>query len=362
MKRFIDIHVPISSCNLRCHYCYVTQMKKNNSEKVEFKYSPKQVREALSIKRLGGVCLFNLCGLGETLLPGVIIEYVRELLEEGHYVMIVTNGILTKRFEELASLDKELRKRLFFKFSFHFLELKRLHLFDTYFKNVRMMKDAGCSYTIEMTPSDELEPYIDEIKKILIENVGALCHVTIPRKESDKTIPLLSKHNIEDFYKIWSTFDSELLDFKKEIWGVKRKEFCHAGEWSGLLNLGTGIWTPCYCIRGQKKNIFENVEKNIEFYPVGTKCKMPHCYNGHSFLTLGNIPEIDSYHFNQVRDRVNNNGEHWLSDETNQFYNERLESQNKTKYTVKEKLIHKKYKYKTILKNVYYKLIRDEDY
>lgn len=360
MKRFIDLHVPITACNFKCHYCYVTQMNKNNTEKVKFKYSPEQVRKALSVKRLGGICLFNVCGLGETLIPEQVLEYIKVLLEEGHHLMIVTNGTLSQRFEAIEKFDTNLKRRLFFKFSFHYLELKRLNLMETFFENVNKMKKSGCSFTIEITPNDELEQYIDEIKEVLLENVGAMCHVTIPRKESDKDIPLLSKHNVDKFYEIWSTFDSELLNFKKEIWGVKRKEFCHAGEWTGLLDLGSGIWTPCYCIRGQKKNIFENPDKPIEFYPVGKKCKMPHCYNGHSFLTMGNIPEINSYHFNQLRDRVDNNGEHWLTDEVNEFYNTRLEDENKTTYTLKEKINFSKYKYKTLSKNVIFKILKKD--
>lgn len=357
MKRYIDIHVPITACNLKCHYCYVTQMKKNNTEKVEFKYSPEHVRKALSVERLGGICLFNVCGLGETLIPPQVIDYVEEFLKEGHYVMIVTNGILTERFKRLETIDENLRKRLSFKFSFHYLELKRINKMDVFFENVKRMKNAGCSFTIEITPNDELEEYIPEIKEILLKEMGALCHVSIPRKEDDKGIPLLSKHTLEEFCEIWSTFESDLFNFKKELWGVKRKEFCHAGEWSGLLNLGTGIWTPCYYIKAQKKNIFENIDKPIEFYPVGKCCNMPHCYNGHSYLSMGDIPEINSYHYNQIRDRVDKNGNHWLNEETNNFYNTRLEDENKTTYTIGEKLTFKKYKYKTILKNVVGKVL-----
>lgn len=357
MKRFIDIHVPITTCNFRCHYCYVTQMKKNNTEKVAFTYSPSQVRKALSQKRLGGVCLFNVCGLGETLIPEKIIDYVEELLKEGHYVMIVTNGSLTKRFEEICKMQPELLTRLFFKFSLHYFELKNRGLFNTFANNVHMVKAAGCSYTIEITPNDELEPYIDDIKHYCLKEFGALCHVSIPRKENDNTIPLLSTHSLDDFCTIWGTFDSNLMKFKREIWGVKRKEFCHAGEWSGLLNLGTGEWTPCYGIRGQKRNIFENPDKPFDFCPVGKHCKLPHCYNGHSFLTMGNIPEINSYHYGDVRDRECPDGSHWLSESVYDYFNSRLEDENKDEYTLKEKIKFEEIKTTTFTKNVINKIV-----
>lgn len=351
MKRFIDIHVPITSCNLNCHYCYVRQMCKNNTEKIQFDYSPEYVAKALSKERLGGASLLNVCGLGETLLPKEILDYIQELLKE-HYLMIVTNGTITKRFEEISKWDFDLLKRLFFKFSFHYLELKKTNQMDIFFSNVKKMKASGCSFTVEITPNDELEPYIDEIKEICMKELGALCHVTIPRKENDDIIPLLSNHSFEEFCDIWSTFDSELFDFKKSIWSIKRNEFCHAGEWSGLLNLGTGIWTPCYNIRGQKHNIFSDISKPIPFHPVGKGCKMPHCYNGHSFLSLGNIPEIDTYRFNQLRDRTDIDGNHWLKPETNDFYHQRLNDGIDMDYTFKDKMNRKIYKSTIFVDNI----------
>lgn len=352
MKRFIDIHVPITNCNFKCNYCYVTQMCKNNTEKVAFLYPVETVRKALSVKRLGGVCLFNVCGLGETLIPRKVISYVKALLEEGHYVMIVTNGTLTSRFDEISSMDSDLLKRLFFKFSFHYMELVRLNLLETYIKNVKLMKEHGCSFTIEITPCDELEPYIDKIKEICLKEFGAYPHVTIPRKENDDIIPLLSRHSFEEFCDIWGSFESDLFEFKKQIWGQTRKEFCHAGEWSGLLNLGTGVWTPCYNIRAQKRNIFANPDEPFVFYPVGKHCKMPHCYNGHSFLSMGCIPELNTYHYNQLRNRQCKDGTHWLSDEVDSFYAGRLEKENSVEYSLQDKFVFAAKKYSTIVRNV----------
>lgn len=358
MKRYIDIHVPVTACNFECHYCYVTQMKKNNTEKIIFNYSPEHVRKALSKERMGGVCLFNICGLGETLIPEKVIDYVEVLLKEGHYVMIVTNGSLTKRFEKIKTLDQELLKRLSFKFSLHYFEMKKKNLFDTFANNVHMMRDAGCSYTIEITPNDELEPHIEEIKNYCLKEFGAICHVSIPRKENDDIIPLLSSHTLDEFCEIWGTFDSNLMEFKKELWGIKRKEFCHAGEWSGLLNLGTGEWTPCYGIRGQKRNMFDNIDKPFVFCPVGKKCKLPHCYNGHSYLSMGDIPEINSYHYSDIRDRECMDGSHWLTPEVNEFFNTRLEDENSTDYSILQKIKFSEIKSTTFVKNVIKKIFK----
>lgn len=61
MKKFIDCYIPTETCNLRCHYCYITQQRKFENKVVSFTHDPQVIRKALSIKRLGGPCLINLC-------------------------------------------------------------------------------------------------------------------------------------------------------------------------------------------------------------------------------------------------------------------------------------------------------------
>ena len=102
MKRFIDVWVPVTTCTLRCHYCYITHHRLFDSKLPKFKYSPETFRKGLSKERLGGVCMFNLCGGGETLLPPEMPKYIRALLEEGHYVMVVTNATVDKAFNEMS--------------------------------------------------------------------------------------------------------------------------------------------------------------------------------------------------------------------------------------------------------------------
>lgn len=328
MKRFIDIHIPVTTCNLKCHYCYVTQEGVRNSEATPFNYSSEHIGKALSQERLGGICHFNMCGLGETLIPQETVDITYEILKQGHYIMIVTNGLLTNRLQQFTKFPDELKRRLGFKFSFHYLELQSRGLFDTFFQNVQLIKDNRMSFSIELTPSDELEPYIDDVKKTCMEHVGAYCHVTIPRDVNKKGIELLSRHNIEDFQNIWKTFNSELFDFKKSTWGVKRCEYCYAGAWSGLLNIGNGMLTACYG-SNLVQNIFEDISKPIHFVAVGKNCKLPHCYNSHSLLALGDIPEIKGYSYAQERNRINlNDNTDWLLPQMKEFLAHRLENCN----------------------------------
>ena len=200
IKKFIDCYIPVCNCNLKCNYCYISTWESfkqiENSKKIEF--SPELIRKALSKKRWGGSLMLNFCAAGETLLCNELIPIVEQLLEEGHYCMIVTNGTITPKFKKLTELPQESRNKLFIKFSYHYLELKRLNLLDVFFENVNRMKDAGISYTVEVTPSDEYIPYIEEIKQTCLERVGALPHITVCRIENGD-VPLMSKLEKEEF-------------------------------------------------------------------------------------------------------------------------------------------------------------------
>ena len=138
IKRFIDCGIGSFSCNFRCHYCYVPPPPPPNPRPPPCgvphnKKTKKMVRKKLTKERLGGPCMFNICASGETLIPDYVVDYTKAILSEGHYVMIVTNGTLRKRFQEFATFPNEYLKRLFFKISFHYLELKKRNMLDSYF-------------------------------------------------------------------------------------------------------------------------------------------------------------------------------------------------------------------------------------
>lgn len=195
LKRFIDLKVDTETCNLRCEYCYVAQNRKFNSNLFKLNFGEDDLRMAFSKKRLGGTCLINFCAGGETLLSDDIMKVIKILLECGHYLMIVTNGTIYKRFLEFSNYDIEYRNRLFIKFSFHYLELKKLNMLDAFFKNVRLMKESQISYTIELGAFDKYVDYINEINDICIKNVGAKPHITPLRDERKDDFSLLTDYN-----------------------------------------------------------------------------------------------------------------------------------------------------------------------
>lgn len=335
LKRYIECYIPTETCNLRCHYCYITQQRKFNNKLASFPQTPEMIRSALSAERLGGKCLFNLCAGGETLLAEEILDIIRALLEEGHYVMVVTNGTLTKRFDEITLFPSQLQQKLIFKFSFHYLELKRLNLLDQFFENIEKVRNSGCSFTVEITPSDELIPAIEDIKAICLEKLGTLCHITIARDDRTSGINVLSDYSFEEYQSIWRVFNSALFNFKTTIFYKKRQEFCYAGDWSLYVNLSTGAVRQCYCGR-ELDNIYDNVTKPLNFNAIGYKCTLPHCYNGHAFLTLGNIPELVTPTYAEMRNRIDNSGRNWLQSEMYAFLSQKL-ADNNSQYSSKKK-------------------------
>lgn len=327
LKRFINVHVSLSNCTLRCHYCYVTIHQTFGHPIPKMEYSPEFVRKALSIERLGGCCHLNFCADGETLLLPHLVDYVEQLLEEGHYVTIVSNCTLSKHIDELILLKPELRKHLFVKASYHFLELKRIGLLDTFFDNVYRLHDAGISLVVEITPNDELIPFADEAVELCRQKMGAAPHFTVARDEHYDHLPILTSMTREEYRRFWGKYDSIMFDYKESIFGRAIKKFCYAGDWFVDLDLYNGDMFKCYG-RFYIQNIYDNVEDPICFKAIGKHCPYSHCYNGHALLTQGVVPGEKSPTYAATRDRAMDNGEHWLYPEVMSFFSQRLYDNN----------------------------------
>lgn len=334
IKRLILLHVPSATCNLKCKYCYITIQNRWASKLPKFDHTAPEIGKALSKERLGGVCFINMCASGETLLSREMIDIIKVILEQGHYIEVVTNGTVSKRFDEIVQLPADILKRLIFKFSFHYFELKRLGLFNAFFSNIRKIKESGCSFTVEMTPIDELESHIDDIKDICLKELGALCHVTIARNDLEKDITVLSNHSLDEYVNIWLQFRSKMLDFKKTIFQERRREFCYAGDWSAYINLGTGNITKCYAPMSIG-NIFD-MSNPIKFEAIG-KCPIAHCYNGHAHLTFGLIPSLKTPTYADIRNRVCLDGTEWVNPKMKQFMQGKLK-ENNDEYSITKKV------------------------
>lgn len=328
IKRLIAINVPIKNCNLSCEYCYITALKQTEKGAAKFNYSPEHVGKCLSKERLGGTCIINLTGGGETLIPKEMPEYIFQLLLQGHYLEVVTNGTLSQRFKTIGDFPEELLERLEFKFSFHYKELIRKGLIDTFFTNVKLMKDKGCSFTIELMPYDALIDDIPDIIEICKKELGAVCQITVARNDLTKGKKILTDLSYSEYEKTWKIFDSTMFDFKWKIFRKKINNFCYAGAWSMYVDLGTGAAKPCYS-QMSNQNIFENPDKDILFEPVGKHCRQPYCYNGHAFLSLGVVPELKTPTYADIRNRLSEDGSEWLKPKVKKAFSSKLVDANK---------------------------------
>jgi len=325
IKRFIECTVPITECNLNCSYCYVTQQKRRNRKLSHTSLNAKLIGKALNKKRLGGICYFSLCGIGETLLHCDIIDVAKELLKEGHYINITTNGTITNKFIALCSMDPGMLQRVHISFSLHYLELKKRNLIDIFFKNVERVKKAGSSYVIQLNLCDEYIPFLDEIKSVCLDRVGAFPQVALTRNEATKPKSIMSKYNPEKYHEIGESFKSPLFEFTFNNFLVKRKEFCYAGDWSFKLYLAEGDLRDCYD-SPRIQNIYNDLKKPIKFLAIGHNCCSPYCVNSSHFMSLGVIPDIKTPTYADLRDRTNAK---WYSTKMRNFLESKLTQQNK---------------------------------
>lgn len=335
MKKAFLFNIPLSVCNLRCHYCYLTTRASQYEGIIpDMAYSPRQVAYAMRKERVGGEAYVNLCADGETLLLPKIEEYAGALASEGHWIEIVSNMMATKRLDRVLELDRDLLKRIEFKCSLHYLQLRDRGLLDLFSKNVTRAREAGASINVEITPSDELIPHIDEVKDYCMREFGALAHLTIARNDGSQQIDRLISLSLDDYNATWSTFDSSFWEYKSTIFGVKQTGFCNAGSWSYYVNMSTGKMRQCYCGRSVG-NLFDDPDAPLPDKPIG-RCSLPHCYNGHVFLTLGTIAGATEIGYGDIRDRRCSDGSHWLQPELKEAFNTKLESSNREHSKLKQ--------------------------
>lgn len=326
IHKLILLSVPTTLCNLKCGYCYLSQREDSfQGCQANFLYSPEHVGKAFSQDRLGGPCFFNICADGETLLTKGLDAYIFEIVNQGHYVEIVTNMTVTPVLDTILSWDEVLRKRITFKCSFHYLELKKRDLLERFTDNVKKVWESGCSACVEITPDDALIPYIDEVIAYSKEHFGALPHLSIARDDNNRH-EYLTDLSLDEYRKTWEVFESSFWTFKRTIFNVRRNEYCYAGAWSLYVDLATGQAIQCYCSR-ISQNVFENPDKPIRFLAIGA-CRDTHCYNGHALLTLGCIPKFTDLGYGMIRDRIRADGTHWIADEIRAFMNTKLEAAN----------------------------------
>lgn len=326
MMKFIDVMLPTAKCNMKCEYCYLSHLNVEFDNMSEFYHDARYIRYALSQERLGGSAFINLCGVGETLLYEEIVDVVEELIKEGHYVQIVTNATPTNVIKKFINSEIDSRK-LFFKCSLHYEELLRLNLLDRFAENVAALDKWGASISVEYVPMDASIELIPEIKNYCVKNFGAFPHVTVTRDEKTEDFVILTSLSKEEYKRTWREFESDLFDFKINHMDKSTYGKCYAGLWAAELNLATGEIYKC-TNNPRLGNIYEDLDKKLNFEEVGDKCCLPYCFNNHAYLTLGLMPGLDTPTYLQMRDRVKNNGEHWIKEAMKSVFSQKIYKNN----------------------------------
>lgn len=315
IHKFIELLVHgTTECNFHCEYCYVWRKNEFTKGRMTSEYSAREIRRALSKKRMGGSCHINACALGETLLSQDIVELTYELLEEGHYVSIVTNGTIVPKIDAMLKFPDELLARLFFKLSFHYAELNRTNLYEIFWENVDKIKNSPCSYSIEITPCDSLIRNINDIKAEFEERAGgAMPHITFTRDANKEGLDLLSDLTLEEYRNIWGSFDSDLFALKSSLYKQKISQSCYAGNWSYRINTVNGNLQGCYQ-QELKGTIFDDIDRPLPVLTVKHNCNMDYCFNNHAFLAWGDVPEIMCDTYYRVRNRVEKDSKYWVKE------------------------------------------------
>lgn len=310
IHKFFECLLPTTICNLECEYCYIIQEKRRGMENISLDYSVEHIIKALSKKRLDGTCYFSICGTGETFLQKELVPLVVGLLKEGHYVNITTNGTISRKMQELLDEIGTMSSRLNISFSFHYIELVKRNLLNVFFDNVKLVREKGCSYIVQLNLYDGYYPYINEIKKLCMKEVGALPQVAVTRLEPEgdvqDNVKLHTQLGLKKYLEVGDSFESPLFDFTMKNFNVKRKEFCYAGDWSFNLDLKTGNLKACYH-SGKVQNIFRDISKPIVYAAVGHFCCSRYCVNSSHFLSLGVIPSIKTPTYADIRNRPSAN-------------------------------------------------------
>lgn len=325
IKRFFECMLPVSVCNIKCSYCYLVQQNRRAMKMEDFPCPAEQIVYALRQERVGGTCLFNLCGVGETMVQPNLLPLVKGLLEEGHFVSITTNGTLSNKYDELISACGDNIRQLHIAFSFHYIELLNRGWIDRFFDNVGKMRSSGASILVQFNLCDDYVPHLDEIKRLCLEKVGAYPQVALTRNEKTRPMSIMTAGTPEEYYQIGRSFQSPLFDFTFTNFMVKREEYCYAGEWSGVLDMKTGILKKCYMEPGGF-DILEDPNRPIPFIPVGCDCHNTYCVNSSHFMSLGVIPELNTPSYAQLRNRPEAG---WYTPEMEEFLNSKLSESNK---------------------------------
>lgn len=331
--KYIHAVQPGTECNLDCSYCYVKKQK-NKGEKAQFDYPVEKIINALTKERVGGTAFITYVGGGETVIPKESISIIHGLLENGHFLNIVSNLTYTEGIDKILEFSEELLKRTSFSISLHYVEFIKKNLKEEFIKNINRLKKADISFHINMTIGEDYLPYLQEIKEFCLQEIGFLPIITfaVDPLNGWNRYSCFTDKVIENAVKIFE--GSSVTEYEKDFPSTYRNEFCYIGDWGFVLDLKTGNVNPCFDAP-QSQNIFEDLSKPIRYEAIGTCCAK-YCVMGPAFQAFGFLPEYNNV-FPTFSNLYNNRGYH--GGEFREYLNNKLEQTNNKYSPIKKSFI-----------------------
>lgn len=298
--RFVECLIPMSVCNFKCEYCYVIQQNRDKQEMNKLENCMKHLSRAFNKERWGGVCYFSLCAIGETLLVPAIVDIIEQLLKDGHYVNVTTNGTINQRFDEILKIDHVYLKKLNISFSLHYDELIRTNKMNDFIKNVKKMINSETSVLVQINLCDSYISKIDSIKDMCLMEFGELPHVALTREEVKGSFKIYTDSE-ETYLKTCKDMNSKLFEFTEKQFNKRIKTFCYAGDWSFILDIESGTLNSCYGCKSHY-NIYHDIDRKIKKKVIG-RCSSKYCVNSSHFLSLGVSPDYTAPTYYELRAR-----------------------------------------------------------
>jgi hypothetical protein len=126
--------------------------------------------------------------------------------------------------------------------------------------------------------------------------------------------------------------DPLLFEFQLENYTKKRNEFCYAGDWSGTLDISTGVLKSCW-VENEIGDMFLDPDKPIPFQAIG-HCHSPYCINVGN-CSLGPMPKLKCPSYYKMR-------EGHYTDKMRHFLDSKLAQSNKEYNPIKKFWINHK--------------------
>lgn len=230
------------------------------------------------------------------------------LLDFGHVVKVVTNATLTERIEKLIACSDEQKKNLMIKCSFHYRELEKKGLLDTYFANINKALDAGVSaYPFVVICEDYIND-LEIISKKIKENLGIAAHCS-------PCLEINSSYDVRFNASFNPIPDDELLARLDECFDTRiyrecikyksvdvQNTFCYAGCWSVGVDFISGKQTKCHGYPIDSDSFYSNIDKEYQWgEPIAMSCAIESCALQYNFFSEGLIPDYPSdYTYGQL--------------------------------------------------------------